>query len=60
MNGGANNVSVSVSITLALAALAMALRLSARRSTKLDLGCDDILAVLAFVSFSCTRLFENR
>ncbi|CAI6015678.1 unnamed protein product [Clonostachys chloroleuca] len=49
MNGGAINVSVSVSITLALAALAVALRLYARSSTKLDLGRDDILAVLAFV-----------
>lgn len=60
MDGGAINVSVSVSITFALAALAVALRLYARSSTKLDLGRDDILAVLAFVSFSCTLLFESR
>ncbi|RKK88082.1 hypothetical protein BFJ68_g16960 [Fusarium oxysporum] len=49
MNDGAINVSISVFVTLALAALALVLRLAARRSTKMDLGPDDISLTYALV-----------
>ncbi|KNB16491.1 hypothetical protein FOXG_21682 [Fusarium oxysporum f. sp. lycopersici 4287] len=56
MNDGAINVSISVFVTLALAALALVLRLAARRSTKMDLGPDDMLAIVAFVSLPPSAL----
>ncbi|KAJ4195335.1 hypothetical protein NW759_016467 [Fusarium solani] len=54
MVDGAVHVSITVFATLAVATLAFVLRLAARRTTKMDLKYDDILAIVAFTLGSLT------